>query len=74
MARIGKSEEFLFLKKFDRFFPILYKEGKIKEPTRDAFMQYIGLSRDSWKNFRKTGIRRIYCAILELLEKTYPKE
>jgi hypothetical protein len=74
MARTGKSEEFIFVKKFDRFFPILHKQGKIKEPNRDAFMQYIGLNKNSWKNFKKTGIKKIYYVVLELLEKAYPKK
>lgn len=74
MARTGKSNEYIFLKKFDRFFPILHKEGIIIEPTRDSFMEFLGLNKDSWKNFRKTGIRKIYRAILELLEKAYPKK
>ena len=74
MARTGKSKEFIFIEKFNRFYPLLHKEGKIKQPTRDCFMEFIGLNKNSWKKFGDTGIRRIYRAILELLEITYPKK
>jgi hypothetical protein len=72
MARTGKSEEFIFLKKFDKFFPILHQKGLLKHPDRDSFMEFLGLNKDSWKNFGKTGIRKIYRVILELLEQAYP--
>ena len=74
MRKTGKSKEYIFISQFERFYPILHKEGKIKKPTRDAFMEYIGLGKDSWKNFRITGIRKTYYVVLELLEKAYPKK
>ena len=73
MRKTGKSKEYIFISKFDRFYPILYKEGKIKEPSRGSFMtEYLGLCKNSWKNFRNTGIKKIYYVVLELLEKAYP--
>jgi predicted secreted protein len=73
MARTGKSEGFIFIDKFRRFYPSLHEDGIIKHPTRDSFMEFLGLERNSWKKFDSTGIRRIYRAILELLEKAYPE-
>jgi hypothetical protein len=73
MPRNG-SDGCLFIKKMERFYPKLYKEGKIKEPTRESFMvDYLEMDKNSWKNFNNTGIRKIYHRILELLEKVYPK-
>ena len=71
----GKSETILFLRKFDRFYDHLHKEGKIKEPTRKSFLEdYIGFAKGSEKNFYTQGIRRVYYRILELLERVYPKK
>lgn len=73
MRKTGKSKEYIFISQFERFYPILHKEGRIKEPTRDAFMEeYIGISKYTWKHFRITGIKKIYYVVLELLEKAYP--
>lgn len=75
MRKTGKSKEYIFISQFERFYAILHKEGRITEPTRDAFMEeYIGISKHTWKHFRITGIKKIYYVVLELLEKAYPKK
>lgn len=73
MAR-NSSTGFKFMKKFEIFYPELHKDGKIRQPNKESFMvDYLGMDKNSWKNFRITGIRKIYYRLLELLEKSYPK-
>lgn len=75
MGKTSNSKEYIFISQFERFYPILHKEGRITKPTRDAFMEeYIGIYKDTWKHFRITGIAKRYQRILELLNKCYPKE
>ena len=75
MGKTNNSKEYILITQFERFYPILHKEGRITKPTRDAFMEeYIGISKHSWKNFRIIGIAKRYQVILELLNKVYPKE
>ena len=70
-----KSEVNQFIKKFDRFYEPLHKEGKITTPTREAFLrEYLCLGTGTERNFYTQGIRRIYRVILELLERVYPSK
>ena len=70
----NSSDGYKFIKKMDRIYPELHKDGKIKQPNKESFMvDYLEMDKNSWKNFNNTGIRKIYYRLLELLEKAYPK-
>ena len=74
MRSRGRNESYFFMRRFDRFFPFLYKDEKISSPDRDAFMEeYLCMNKDAWKNFNRVGIKKIYFRVLELLETTYPE-
>lgn len=65
----GKTPVFDYLEKIEQHFPYLMEVKKIDSLTRKAFFkQFLGTSETSCNNWWKFGIRRIYFAVLFLLD------
>tara|TARA_R110000868_G_scaffold17344_1_gene76319 strand:- start:4888 stop:5166 length:279 start_codon:yes stop_codon:yes gene_type:complete len=67
--RTGKTRVYEYTERAEPHFERLYIENKIPTAERESFFSvFLGCNPTSYKSWYKSGIKRIYYVILELLE------
>lgn len=67
--RTGKTKVYDYIERAKPHFKRLCEEKKMPDEERESFFgAFLGCNPTSYKSWYKTGIKRIYLVVLELLE------